>query len=238
MVDATASLVAGRATWLVLAHDGPAAALPDHVRDGVVQVTGSCVVFDALLQEARPRLAVLTAPPADSSELELLARERRRRTAMRAVLVNPPLDIEARLHALELGLDEAVPATISPVELAGRLRVLADRARQRAPAERAVPVAEGAALDLLAHELRRDGDAVHLRPKEFRLLALLATHPGRAYTRRELLERVWGPAYAGDARTIDVHVRWLRSKIEADPERPVHLVTVRGTGYRLDPPIR
>jgi DNA-binding response OmpR family regulator len=238
MVDAAPALIAGRATWLVLAEDGPAAALPAHVREGVVQVTSSAIEFDILLRETRPRLAVLGAPPADAEELELLARERRQRTALRAVLVNAPLDVAARLHALELGIDEAVPATISPVELAGRLRVLADRARQRAPMERAIPVADGAALDLLAHELRRDGEAVHLRPKEFRLLALLATHPGRAYTRHELLQRVWGAAYGGDARTIDVHVRWIRSKIESDPDRPVHLVTVRGTGYRLDPPLR
>ena len=66
------------------------------------------------------------------------------------------------------------------------------------------------------------------------LLAMLAAHPGRAYTRRQLLDRVWGPGHAGDPRTVDVHVRWLRSKIEQQPEAPEHLVTVRGVGYRLD----
>lgn len=90
----------------------------------------------------------------------------------------------------------------------------------------------------MAHEVRRDGLAVHLRPKEFGLLALMASHPGRAYTRRELLERVWGKGHETGVRTVDVHVRWLRQKLEADPERPVHLVTVRGVGYRLDPPLR
>jgi DNA-binding response OmpR family regulator len=75
---------------------------------------------------------------------------------------------------------------------------------------------------------------VHLRPKEFGLLAMLAGHPGRAWTRRQLMDRVWGPGHAGESRTVDVHVRWLRSKIEPDPAHPVRLVTVRGVGYRLD----
>ena len=90
-------------------------------------------------------------------------------------------------------------------------------------------------LDLAAHEVRRGGTLVHLRPKEFQLLSVLASHPGRAYTRRQLLDRVWGPGHDGDPRTVDVHIRWLRSKIEPRPEAPVHLVTVRGVGYRLDP---
>ncbi len=96
-------------------------------------------------------------------------------------------------------------------------------------------------MDPTAHEVRRDGALVHLRPKEFQLLSLLAANPGRAYSRRQMLDRVWGHDHDGDPRTVDVHIRWLRSKIEARPERPVHLVTVRGVGYRLDPeqpPIR
>jgi DNA-binding response OmpR family regulator len=96
-------------------------------------------------------------------------------------------------------------------------------------------VAEGVTVDMAAHAVRRDGVLVHLRPKEFQLLAMLAAHPGRAYTRRQLLDRVWGADHTGDPRTVDVHIRWLRSKIETRPERPEHLLTVRGVGYRLDP---
>ena len=99
-----------------------------------------------------------------------------------------------------------------------------------------IQLGDGLVLNLAAHELRREGDRVHLRPKEYGLLALLAVHPGRAYTRRQLLDRVWGAEHDGDPRTVDVHVRWLRSKIEAEPARPVHLVTMRGVGYRLEPP--
>jgi DNA-binding response OmpR family regulator len=99
-------------------------------------------------------------------------------------------------------------------------------------------VGDGPELDLAGHELRRQGEVVHLRPKELGLLALLAAHPGRAYTRWELLDRVWGPGHDAGTRTVDVHVRWLRAKVEPDPGRPVHLITVRGVGYRLDPPQR
>jgi DNA-binding response OmpR family regulator len=90
-------------------------------------------------------------------------------------------------------------------------------------------------LDLVAHELRRRGMPVHLRPREFRLLSILAANPGRAFTRRQLLDLAWDPSHGIDTRTVDVHVHWLRSKIEAIPRRPVHLVTIRGYGYRLDP---
>jgi hypothetical protein len=89
-------------------------------------------------------------------------------------------------------------------------------------------------FDLEARELVRDGEAIHLRPKEFELLALLATHPRRAFSRQELLAGVWHRE-AGRLRTVDVHVHWLRAKIEADPATPRLLRTVPGFGYRYDP---
>jgi DNA-binding response OmpR family regulator len=91
-------------------------------------------------------------------------------------------------------------------------------------------------LDLGRQALWRDGTWVHLRPKEARLLELFARSPGRVHSRAQILERVWGPAHAGDPRTVDVHVRWLRAKIERDPHAPTRLLTVRGVGYRLEPP--
>jgi DNA-binding response OmpR family regulator len=98
-----------------------------------------------------------------------------------------------------------------------------------------VAVAKGVTLDLIAHELRRDGRPLHLRPKEYALLALLATNPRRAFSRQQILAQVWGPAQQLPTRTVDVHVRWIREKIEPDPSQPAHLVTVHGVGYRLDP---
>jgi DNA-binding response OmpR family regulator len=105
----------------------------------------------------------------------------------------------------------------------------------RAGLEARLPVAEATILDLRAHELRRDGRTIPLRPKEYQLLATLAANPGRAFSRRQLLDLAWDRERDIDTRTVDVHVHWLRAKIEATPRNPIHLVTVRGFGYRLDP---
>ena len=182
---------------------------------------------------------VACQPPAGLEDLELVATERRRRSRLRVLHLAPPDAVEARLAALALGFDDSLTTATTGAELAGRLAWLEARARDRIGSTAAtLPVADGLDLDLAAHELRRGTRTVHLRPKEYGLLAVLAAHPGRAYTRRELLERVWGPGHESGPRTVDVHMRWLRAKVEPDPERPVHLVTVRGLGYRLDPPER
>jgi DNA-binding response OmpR family regulator len=129
-------------------------------------------------------------------------------------------------------------------DAAGRAGLGADVSRTQAPAEpalrprsRTLPVASDldVELDLIARELRRGGRPVHMRPKEFLLLAVLASNPGRAFSRRQLLDLAWDSERGIDTRTVDVHVHWLRAKIEAVPRRPTHLVTVRGYGYRLDP---
>jgi two-component system, OmpR family, response regulator RegX3 len=218
--------------WLVLASEGPASALLDLSAD--VVLVASTERFVRVLLGERPRVAVVSVPPAGPDALASAVVERSRRPALRLVLLNDPDDIAGRLHALEQGFDDALPTTISPEELAGRISLLVSRPRQR-PTGR-LSVAVDTELDPVAHRIRRGGREVHLRPKEFALLALLATHPGRVFSRRELIDRVWGPDFEGDPRTVDVHVRWIRSKIEADADHPANLVTVRGTGYRLDPP--
>ena len=89
-------------------------------------------------------------------------------------------------------------------------------------------------LDLSSHTLKRAGEPVELKPRAFELLALLMSHRGRVFTRDQVLERLWGIDYIGDARTVDVHIRWIREKIEKDAGRPTRIVTVRGVGYRFD----
>lgn len=225
-----------RSTWLVLATDGPGLALeqlaPSPAR---VRTVADPAVFDELLARDRPRVAVVAEPPAGAHQLDFVCLERRRRQGLRTIHLSPPGEVMARLAALRDGFDEALPQSIEPKELAARAALLEERMRVRPSIT--LPIAHGFELDLVAHELRLDGRSVHLRPKEFQLLALLAAHPGRAYSRRQLLDRVWGSDQVGDPRTVDVHVRWLRSKIEPQPDRPVHLITVRGVGYRLDPPL-
>jgi DNA-binding response OmpR family regulator len=221
-----------RATWLVLADGGPAAELDRFVPASVrIRTVADPAAFADLLHDGRPRIAIVSMPPGGAREVELVARERRRRSSLRAIHLSPTGATDVRLEALRQGFDEALPQSIDPHELAERAALLEERARTT---DIRLEIADGLELDLLAHELRRDGRAVHLRPKEFQLLAMLAAHPGRAFTRRQLLDRVWGTDQVGDPRTVDVHIRWLRSKVEQEPDRPVHLVTVRGVGYRLD----
>ena len=110
-----------------------------------------------------------------------------------------------------------------------------DAVARTSPTDRYLAVANGFDLDLVARELRHDGRAVHLRPREFELLAAFAANPGRALSRRQLMELAWDVDGDVGPRAVDVHVHWLRTKIEARPDRPVHLITVRGFGYRLDP---
>ena len=220
-------------SWIALADSGPILDLHAVPGSRTIESTSDPITFGELLRAARPRIAILGTPPAGPGELEVALAERRRRPSLRVVVVNPSQAIDQRLGALRAGADEALADTIDPEELGARLAILEDRSRPRH--ETVLTVTEDTELDLVAHQVRRDGSLVHLRPKEFQLLAMLASHPWRAFTRRQLLDRVWGQHHDGDPRTVDVHIRWLRSKIEPRPDAPVHLVTVRGVGYRLDP---
>ena len=220
-------------TWLALSDGGPVADLAGIVGARTIQTTTDPLLFADLLRSMRPRVAIVATPPAGPADIVVALDERRRRSTLRVVLISPLAAIGPRLDALRAGADEALADTIHPTELGARLTLLEERARPR-PAS-LLTVSDDTELDLAAHEVRRSGSLVHLRPKEFQLLSVLASHPGRAYTRRQLLDRVWGTGHEGDPRTVDVHVRWLRSKIEPRPEAPIHLVTVRGVGYRLDP---
>ena len=223
---------------LAYAPDAVTVALAELLPPGMVLAVEEGARFRAELAAGRPRIALCAAPPADEALVADVLAERHRRHTLRAIHLSPPEAVADRLRALELGFDDALPTTVSPLELAGRIALLVDRARARSANGNTIQVWDDHEIDLVAHELRRDGEVVHLRPKEFSLLALLAAHPGRVYTRRQLLDRVWGAEHVVGVRTVDVHVRWLRSKVEPESERPVRIVTVRGIGYRLDDPHR
>ena len=117
-----------------------------------------------------------------------------------------------------------------------RVRALLRRRHPAPSVNQAGGVVSAGALeiDTVSHVARLSGETVELTPREFDLLALLTSNPGRAYTREQLLESLWGHDYVGDQRTVDVHVRWLRRKIEEEPSSPRLIVTVRGVGYRFD----
>lgn len=236
---ATNAPAASRPLWLVVPGDAALGSLARHAPEADVRFLGPDNLTERLAS-SHPRLIVVADPPATVADLEAVIASRRRNRDLRTVLLAPPDAVSVRISALEADFDDALPSTIDAAELAVRLRRLVarpttDRSRTTA-GRRAIPIAEGVELDLHACELRKDGRPHRLRPRELQLLTLLATHPRRAYSRQELIERIWGATFHGDPRTIDVHLRWLRSKVEADPEHPIHLVTVRGRGYRFDPP--
>ncbi|MEA2630981.1 MAG: two-component system, OmpR family, alkaline phosphatase synthesis response regulator PhoP, partial [Chloroflexota bacterium] len=117
-------------------------------------------------------------------------------------------------------------------ELTARIRAIFRRSEQLAvDAVPALIDLGKVQIDLAGHRLLRDGHQVPVKPKAFELLAFLVRHPGRIFTRDQLLEQVWGYDYAGETRTVDVHVHWLRSQIEDNPGSPVLIHTVRGVGY-------
>jgi DNA-binding response OmpR family regulator len=228
-----------RTAWLILAADDLARDAVALVRGADVVVTADVAFFLRQLAHARPRIVVCAEPPADSAVLEAVLRERRRRSGMRAVHLAAPDEVARRLEALASGFDDALPTAIPAAELAGRLAWLDARASAASVARvhaTVLPITDDLVLDLEAHALWRNELQVHLRPKEYALLRLLASNPGRAMSRPELLRLVWGPDRSVASRTVDVHVRWLRAKIEPDPDDAVRLVTVRGVGYRFDPP--
>jgi two-component system response regulator RegX3 len=139
-----------------------------------------------------------------------------------------------KVVGLELGADDYVTKPFSLRELSARIRALFRRAEQVAAADAGGPPVVDLGrvqVDLAGHRLLRDGDAVAIKPKAFELLAFLLRHPGQAFTRDQLLEHVWGYDYAGETRTVDVHVHWLRSTLEDDAAAPRFIHTVRGVGY-------
>jgi two-component system response regulator MtrA len=137
-----------------------------------------------------------------------------------------------KVVGLELGADDYVTKPFSLRELSARIRALFRRAEKQAvEAPPAVVDLGRVQADLAGHRLLRDGETVPIKPKAFELLAFLLRHPGQVFTRDQLLEHVWGYDYAGETRTVDVHVHWLRSQIEDDPGKPQLIHTVRGVGY-------
>jgi two-component system, OmpR family, response regulator ResD len=138
-----------------------------------------------------------------------------------------------RLVGLELGADDYVSKPFSPREVVARIRAILRRG-DRVANDGARFVVGRLEIDRDRREVRRDASPVHLTRKEYDLLELLASHPGRTFSRTDLLERVWDFAWDGDSSTVTVHVRRLREKIEDDPSEPRHLVTVWGVGYRFE----
>jgi DNA-binding response OmpR family regulator len=189
-------------------------------------------------------LSAFARTPADVVLIDLMlpgmdgfetCRTLRRSSDVPVIMVTARTDTYDVVAGLEAGADDYVTKPFVAKELAARIRALLRRARTSSePASSVIRIGD---LEVVpeAGEVRRAGELVHLTRTEFRLLCELASSPGRVFSRELLLERVWGYDYFGDGRLVDVHVRRLRTKVEGDPARPQHVVTVRGLGYKLQP---
>ena len=142
-----------------------------------------------------------------------------------------------KVVGLELGADDYVTKPFSLRELSARIRAVFRRGEVASAASTAAVVDLGSVqVDLAGHQILRDGAEIRVKPKVFELLAFLVRHAGQVVTRDQLLELVWGYDYAGETRTVDVHVHWLRAAIEVDPAQPTLIQTIRGVGYVLRRP--
>jgi len=156
----------------------------------------------------------------------------RRTSDVPIVMVTARDDTHDVVAGLEAGADDYLTKPFAPKELSARIRALLRRARTADPAS---PHLRFGDLEVIPDQgvVRRNGEEVHLTKTEFKLLVELASSPGKVFSRETLLDKVWGYDYFADGRLVDVHVRRLRTKVEADAANPRHVVTVRGLGYKL-----
>jgi len=139
-----------------------------------------------------------------------------------------------KVVGLELGADDYVTKPYSSRELIARIRAVLRRQSDFEDPEDSVLNVAGVRMDVERHEVSVEGERIQLPLKEFELLEILLRNAGRVLTRMQLIDRVWGSDYVGDTKTLDVHVKRLRSKIEQDPANPIHLITLRGLGYKFE----
>jgi two-component system response regulator RegX3 len=139
-----------------------------------------------------------------------------------------------KVVGLELGADDYVTKPYSARELTARIRAVLRRQGDFEDPEDAVLNVADVRMDTERHEVSVKGERIQLPLKEFELLEILLRNAGRVLTRGQLIDRIWGSDYVGDTKTLDVHVKRLRSKIEQDPANPVHLITLRGLGYKFE----
>ena len=206
---------------------------------GVVTAVDGVQALDVARSE-KPDLIILDImlPKLDGFEV---CRILRKEMTVPVLMLTAKVEEVDKVVGLEIGADDYMTKPFSLRELFARIRAMLRRAemvKQEALSEdEAIPPAIKIAnlkIDFARHQVSLDDSVLDLSPKEFELLAFLVKNRKQAFTRDYLLEKVWGYNYTGDTRTVDVHIRWLRQKIETNPAHPQRLLTVRGVGYKFE----
>lgn len=191
------------------------------------------------LNENPPDLVVLDLmlPGLDGLEICRSLRQREKTRLLPVIMLTARAEEIDRVVGLEIGADDYLTKPFSPRELVARVKSILRRSRGALEQGETSPEKVIIRDDLQIYPERFEaflaGQALDLTPKEFQLLLQLAANPGKVFTREFLLENIWGYEFAGDTRTVDVHIRHLRQKIEQDPSQPQRLETIRGIGYRF-----
>lgn len=185
-----------------------------------------------LARRAKPDLVVLDVMLPRLDGLTLL-RILRRESQVPVILLTARGTETDKIVGLETGADDYVVKPFSLGELLARIRAALRRGRPAGPPSTELTSGD-LSLDLVSRRVRLQGQELQLAPREFELLATLVRNKDAVLTRDLLLARVWGDDFVGDTRTVDVHIRWLRQKIESDPSNPLRITTVRGVGYRFE----
>lgn len=187
------------------------------------------------VQLAKPNLIVLDLMLPKLSGLEVCRLLRREQNDVPIIMLTAKGEEIDRVIGLEVGADDYLIKPFSLRELVARIKALLRRSKPSEAEKTQSKVYQHGELllNLSEHRVSVGEREVELSPKEFKILAMLIAAPGRVFSREELLEQVWGLDFYGDTKTVDVHIRWLREKIEDDPSNPKYVQTVRGFGYRL-----
>lgn len=198
-----------------------------------VAATGTSALTEFDRTGADIVLLDLMLPEMSGSEV---CRQLRQRSHVPIIMVTARDSEIDKVVGLEIGADDYVTKPYSPRELVARIRAVLRRQSAETVESGAATLAAGPVrMDIERHVVTVDGGSVQLPLKEFELLELLLRNAGRVLTRGQLIDRVWGADYVGDTKTLDVHVKRLRSKVEPEPSAPRFIVTVRGLGYKFEP---
>jgi two-component system OmpR family response regulator len=202
--------------------------------DVITAVDGAQAI--EIARNEKPELIVLDVMLPKLSGFEVCRILRKEMTVPVLMLTAKTEEVD-KIVGLEIGADDYMTKPFSMRELLARVRAMfrrADMSKLQPASEQENLKIGDLEIDIGRHQVLRRGSPLDLTPKEYELLAFLAKNKGFVFSREQLLEKVWGYDYAGDTRTIDVHIRWLRQKIENDPAHPKNLLTVRGAGYKLE----